>query len=63
MVIAENPASHKYDVAKEITISNAFFVTAGYSSFNESQKFAGNPFSLASICVGSPLFLSNVKEV
>ena len=36
--MAENPASHKYDVAKGTSTGNAFFVKAGYSSFTEIQK-------------------------
>ena len=36
--MAENPASHKYDVAKGTSTRNAFFVKAGYSSFTEIQK-------------------------
>ena len=39
--LAENPSSHKYDVAKGTSIHNAFFVKAGYLSFNEIQKFVG----------------------
>ena len=34
---AKNPASHKYDEAKETRIRNAFFVKAGYSSFNNPK--------------------------
>ena len=37
--MAENPASYKYDVAKRTSIRNALFIKAGYSSFNEIQKF------------------------
>ena len=39
--MTENPALHKYDVAKGITIYTAFFFTVEYSSFNEIQTFAG----------------------
>ena len=39
--MAENPSSQKYDVAKGTSIHNAFFVKAGYLSFNEIQKFVG----------------------
>ena len=39
--MAENPASHKYDVAKGTSIHNAFFVKAKYSSFNKIKKFVG----------------------
>jgi len=38
--MAENLASHKYDVAKGITIGSAFLTKAGYSSFNEIQNLS-----------------------
>jgi len=41
--VAENPASPKYDTAKEVTTRSVFFAKAGYSSFNEIQKFVGFP--------------------
>jgi len=37
--MAENPVSHKCDMAKGITIGSTFLAKAGYSSFNEIQKF------------------------
>jgi len=37
------PATHKYDVAKRITIRSAFLTKAGYLSFIEIQKFVGFP--------------------
>ena len=37
--VAENPASHKYDVGKGTSIRKALFVKAGYSSFKKFQKF------------------------
>jgi len=41
--MAENPALHKYDVVKRITILSTFLAQAGYSSFNEIQTFLRFP--------------------
>jgi len=35
---AENPASHRCDVVKVMTIGRAFVTKAGYSLFHEIQK-------------------------
>ena len=41
--ITENPASHKCDVARGITICRTFIVKVRYSSFNEIQTFIEFP--------------------
>jgi len=41
--MTENLYSHKYDGEKGTTIGSAFLTYAGYSSFNQIQKFVGFP--------------------